>query len=232
MSLTRLLGGALLAAGLLLLATPLASNLIATWHQQQLLSTTDSPVILIDGGTARQAAPAPGSPHAVSSPSVTNPSPPPIPQSATSSAAGTQSVVPSPPPDNVMRLEIPTLKLKLAVLPDLTPRSLSQGPAHYPQTPLPGGGGNVAIAGHRTIKSLPSFFRRLDRLRPGDEIRLIHAGQIYHYQVERLWITTPLDIAVIGPTGYDSLTLTTCDPPGRSEMRLIVRAKLVPPSLQ
>lgn len=231
MSLTRLLGGALLAAGLLLLATPLASNLIATWHQQQLLSTTDSPVILIDGGTARQAAPAPGSPHA-DSPSVTNPSPPPIPQSATSSAAGTQSVVPSPPPDNVMRLEIPTLKLKLAVLPDLTPRSLSQGPAHYPQTPLPGGGGNVAIAGHRTIKSLPSFFRRLDRLRPGDEIRLIHAGQIYHYQVERLWITTPLDIAVIGPTGYDSLTLTTCDPPGRSEMRLIVRAKLVPPSLQ
>lgn len=41
--------------------------------------------------------------------------------------------------------------------------TLRNGPAHYPDTPLPGQGGTVALAGHRTTYLAP--FRTIDDLR-------------------------------------------------------------------
>ena len=48
--------------------------------------------------------------------------------------------------------------------------SLQYGPGHYMQTNLPGSGGNVGIAGHRTTYGAP--FTRLDLLEVGDTIFL------------------------------------------------------------
>ena len=46
-----------------------------------------------------------------------------------------------------------------------SPEALRAGAGHYPETPLPGQAGNVAIAGHRTTYGKP--FNRLDEVAPG-----------------------------------------------------------------
>ena len=51
-----------------------------------------------------------------------------------------------------------------------TQDALRAGAGHYPETALPCGAGNVAIAGHRTTFGQP--FNRLDEVAPGAEITL------------------------------------------------------------
>jgi sortase A len=100
------------------------------------------------------------------------------------------------------------------------------GAGHYPNTPLPGQDGNVAIAGHRTTYGKP--FNRVDELNVGDRIWLITPVGEYEYEVSKdPWVTGPRDWSVIEPTSAPSLTLTTCHPKGSAAERLIVRAELV-----
>ncbi|MEV0604404.1 class E sortase [Streptomyces sp. NPDC050315] len=109
---------------------------------------------------------------------------------------------------------------------------------HYPRTAQPGRAGNVALAGHRNTHGEP--FRRLDRLRPGDTVRLDTADARYTYVVDRtLPQTTPGDGTVLAPIPYSSvhpghrytepgyyLTLTTCTPEYTSTYRLVVWGRL------
>ena len=68
--------------------------------------------------------------------------------------------------------------------------ALRAGAGHYPNTPLPGEEGNVAIAGHRTTYGKP--FANLDRLKPGDEIILETPVGKYTYKVSRdPFVVTP-----------------------------------------
>ncbi|MFE0421031.1 class E sortase [Streptomyces sp. NPDC058953] len=110
---------------------------------------------------------------------------------------------------------------------------------HYPGTARPGRPGNVALAGHRNTHGEP--FRYINRLRPGDDIRIETRDGVYVYEVDQqLPRTAPRDIGVIRPVprslvvpgaGYREpgsyLTLTTCTPEFSSTHRLIVWGKLV-----
>jgi sortase A len=125
-----------------------------------------------------------------------------------------------------IRIVLPTLGLDWAVMPTIGNDDLANGPGHYPETAWPGEGGNLAIAGHRTHRGAPSYFYTLNRLGPGDSI-LIHRGnRTWVYRVERLFTTTAYDRSVLAATPEPVLTLTTCDPPGTEDLRLIVRARL------
>src|SRR5690606_16192394 len=104
-------------------------------------------------------------------------------------------------------------------------RHLRQGPGFYPEGSLPHLGGNVAIAGHRTTYG--AWFRHLDRLQPGDLIRLVYKGEIYNYEVEWIREIAANDWSVIAQTDEHVLTLTTCHPPGSSAYRLAVRARWI-----
>ncbi|MDH2390496.1 class E sortase [Streptomyces sp. HNM0663] len=109
---------------------------------------------------------------------------------------------------------------------------------HYPDTAAPGRAGNFAVAGHRNTHGEP--FRRIDRLRKGDEVRIETAQGVYVYEVDQtLAQTTPGDTGVIQPVprslvrpsaGYDRpgryLTLTTCTPEFSSAYRLVVWGEL------
>ena len=67
-------------------------------------------------------------------------------------------------------LEISSINVKQYVLADTNENTLELGPGHYNNTALPGTGGNVGIAGHRTTYGAP--FGDLDALNIGDRILL------------------------------------------------------------
>ncbi len=102
---------------------------------------------------------------------------------------------------------------------------LRAGPGHYPGTPLPGQSGTVAIAGHRTTYGAP--FRKVDKLRPRDEIVLTMPYGEFTYRVERTRIVPPTAVWVTQRVSYDRLILSACHPLYSAEKRIVVFARLV-----
>ena len=129
--------------------------------------------------------------------------------------------------DPITKISIPAAGLKPTVVVEGTGASaLRAGAGHYPNTPLPGEEGNVAIAGHRTTYGKP--FANLDHLKPGDEILLETPLGKYTYKVSKdPFVVQPTDFSVIAQTPGKTLTLTTCHPKGSARQRLIVKADLV-----
>ena len=132
--------------------------------------------------------------------------------------------------DPITKISIPAADLKPTVVVEGTGASaLRAGAGHYPNTPLPGEEGNVAIAGHRTTYGKP--FANLDRLKVGDEIFLETPVGKYTYQVTRdPFVISNNDFTVISQTPGPTLTLTTCTPKGSARQRLVVKAELVSPT--
>lgn len=163
---------------------------------------------------------------------------PPVPTGGVSVATGSPSIIRVPPPPpaappasaatktSAYLLEIPSIGVKAAVVEGVDDADLDHGAGHYPTTPQPGPTGNAAIAGHRTKRLKPSYFYALDKLQPGDYIYVNYPHQQLVYVVDRVFLTTPYDLTVLDATPEPVLTLTTCDPPGDDQRRLIVRARL------
>lgn len=124
------------------------------------------------------------------------------------------------------RIEIPKIGVDTIVVQGTSPSALRAGAGHYPNTPLPGQKGNVAIAGHRTTYGRP--FNKIDLLRTGDKIILTTPVGRYTYAVSRPpWVTDPWDWSVVDKSKDHLLTLTACHPKGSAKQRLVVRAKLL-----
>jgi sortase A len=101
---------------------------------------------------------------------------------------------------------------------------LRKGPGHYPDTPLPGEHGTVAIAGHRTTYGAP--FRRIDELEPGDRIELRMPYGVFTYRVERTRIVPPTETSVTDRVDHDRLILSACHPLYSAAKRIVVFARL------
>ncbi|MDQ4091622.1 MAG: class E sortase [Actinomycetota bacterium] len=128
--------------------------------------------------------------------------------------------------DSLTRIKIPALGVDTVVVEGITPSALRAGAGHYPQTPLPCEGGNVAIAGHRTTYGRP--FGNVDQLKPGDTIELTTPIGGCVYQVAKdPYVVAPTEMSVLDATAERSLTLTTCHPKGSAAQRLIIRATWV-----
>jgi sortase A len=88
---------------------------------------------------------------------------------------------------------------------------------------LPSVAGNVVIAAHRD-----TFFRKLNAILPGDEIRLSIGTRIYAYTVDTMEIVDPENPQIMQSRAYSELTLITCYPfyyVGAAPKRFIVRAR-------
>lgn len=132
----------------------------------------------------------------------------------------------------VTRLRIPKLGVDTIVVEGTSKEALDAGAGHYPGTPLPGGPGNVAIAGHRTTYGKP--FADLDLMQPGDRVELdTPVGQFVYEMIPGFdghanpWVIEPSDWSVIDRTSEPMLTLTTCHPKRSAKQRLVARLKLV-----
>ncbi len=103
--------------------------------------------------------------------------------------------------------------------------SLRKGPGLYDGKPFPGAPGTVAIAGHRTTYLAP--FRRVDTLRPGNEIVLEMPYGRFTYRVQQTRIVRPSEVSVVRRVGYDRLVLSACHPLYSAAKRIIVFARFV-----
>jgi sortase A len=126
--------------------------------------------------------------------------------------------------DAIGRLQVDRIGLNNVFLQGTTTAILQRGPGHYPTTQLPGQGGTVAIAGHRTTYGAP--FRNINEIRDGDEIRLVMPYGAFTYEVEKHEIVDPTDVGIVDPVGYDRVVLTACHPLYSAAQRWVVFAKL------
>src|SRR5688500_945091 len=93
------------------------------------------------------------------------------------------------PGDAVGRVRIPEIGLSTVVVEGTDGGSLRRGPGHYPETPLPGVRGTVAIAGHRTTYGAP--FRDLDKLEKRDPVVIEMPYGRFVYEVQESRIVEP-----------------------------------------
>jgi sortase A len=127
------------------------------------------------------------------------------------------------PGDAIARIEIPDIGADEYVVEGTDQENLRKGPGHYPETPLPGQPGTVAIAGHRTTYGAP--FRDLDQLDPGDRISVETPSGRFAYRVERTDIVEPTELWVTRRVRFDRLVLTACHPLYSAAQRIVVFAR-------
>jgi sortase A len=140
-------------------------------------------------------------------------------------ASGNLAIPAVGPGGLIGRMEVQRLGVSVVVMEGTTDKTLRRAVGHIAGTALPGGPGNVGIAGHRD-----TFFRPLRKIQPDDIIKLTTLSGAYRYRVVFTKVVSPDDVAVLDPNGKEILTLVTCYPfyyVGSAPERFIVRAQRV-----
>jgi sortase A len=120
-------------------------------------------------------------------------------------------------------LEIARIHLSMVVVNGTSTADLRKGPGHYMDSAYPWEAtGRVAIAGHRTTYLHP--FWSLDKLRPGDLIRLRTEYGTFDYHMTDSRVILPSGVWVLRQTKRPTLVLTTCNPRFSASHRLVVFA--------
>jgi sortase A len=126
--------------------------------------------------------------------------------------------------DAIGRIVIPRIGLSSVVVQGTAAWDLARGPGHYRITALPGLGGTVAFAGHRTTYGQP--FRHIDALRPGDPIELELPYGTFHYRVYARRIVGDHDWSIIRRRPFEQVVLSACHPLYSASHRIVVFARL------
>ncbi len=130
-----------------------------------------------------------------------------------------------------LTLHIPKLALTEPVQDGTGKAALNKGPGLYEYSQLPGEGDrNVSIAAHRN-KSRNGvisewFFYYIDTLCEGDYIYLTDKKHIYRYKYDKTTVVEETDWSPIYSQGVSCITLTSCEPIGVADHRIVVRAIL------
>jgi sortase A len=128
------------------------------------------------------------------------------------------------PGDAAGRIVVPRLGLSTVFVEGTSADELERGPGHYRITALPGLGGTVAVAGHRTTYLQP--FRHIDDLRPGDRITVRMPYGTFGYVVTGHRIVDDTDWSILRRRSYEQLVLTACHPLHSASHRYVVFARL------
>jgi sortase A len=102
---------------------------------------------------------------------------------------------------------------------------LKKGVGQHIGSADPGANGNMVLSAHNDI--FGELFRDLDKLKPGDEIRVQTSMQEYMYRVTGMRIVSPTDVSVMSPTTKATVTLISCYPYLKDTERIVVFGELV-----
>lgn len=133
------------------------------------------------------------------------------------------------------RIVIPAIGLNMVVVQGTDESDLEKGPGHYDSasgenTALPGAGGVVAVAGHRTTYLHP--FRHINSLTSGDNVYLEMPYGTFRYEVFFHKVVTPSDWSILRPRPFEKLVLTACHPLYSASHRWVTFARLESESLK
>ena len=127
-------------------------------------------------------------------------------------------------------IEIPKVKLKCAILNQVTKRSIEIAVAKIYTVNGLNKPGNTVIYGHNYRNDL--FFSRNDELTNGDKIYILdEEGTKLTYEIYNIFITTSTDTSFYARTaeetgGKAEITLSTCtDDASTTDRRLIIQAR-------
>jgi sortase A len=127
--------------------------------------------------------------------------------------------------DPIAKIKIPSIGVNRTVVSGVALSQLKRGPGHYPETPLPGQKGNVAIAGHRTTYGQP--FHNIDKVKVGDQIVVETLQGTFIYEATETIIVKPSQVEILEDKGDNRITLIACHPKYSAKERIIVIGKLV-----
>lgn len=147
------------------------------------------------------------------------------------------------PVSNDPEIIIPKINVEIPVVYDVNTvdesavdKALERGVVHYADTAVPGQDGNLVIVGHSSNNifnpgKYKFAFVLLSKMENGDTFYIQKDGKRYTYQVYDKKIVSPNDVSVLAPVDDKPAvaTLITCDPPGTSINRLVVRGEQVSP---
>jgi sortase A len=187
------------------------TGIYARWQQHRLASSFEETMRHAEAAREKAAAP-------TSATSAEPEAPPtPTPAAAKSLWQGTDAGEP------VARLTIDRLGVRVIVVKGTDSGSLKKGPGVDERTALPGQGRLIYIAGHRTTYAAP--FGHIDRLRPGDSVRLELPYGRFDYVVTGHRIVDDNDLSVLRSPGHEVLALQACHPRFFASQRYIVYAR-------
>lgn len=102
-------------------------------------------------------------------------------------------------------ISAPTIGLRSVVVEGTSSQELTNGPGHFPASPLPGQAGDSRIFGRSTTFGSP--FAKIGSLRPGETITATTGQGVFTYHVLDVW--RPGDPIPAAPAGQSDLTLVT-----------------------
>jgi sortase A len=136
------------------------------------------------------------------------------------------AAVPAPTPsvEQAIRIEIPAIRVDAPVVQGDGWEQLKKGVGQHIGSANPGKTGNVVLSAHNDVYG--ELFRHLDRLQPGDVVRLHTPQREYEYLIDRTQIVEPTAVEVMASTGAPTVTLISCYPYLVDSQRIVVFAQL------
>jgi LPXTG-site transpeptidase (sortase) family protein len=122
------------------------------------------------------------------------------------------------------KIIIPSIGMDVIVVEGTGKGDLKVGPGHWPETPLPGEGGNFVVSGHRTTYGAP--FLKLNKVEVGDEIDVILPYAVARYTVTRVVIVLPTEVNEVAQLGREQVSLAACHPLYSAKQRIVVQGDL------
>jgi sortase A len=178
------------------------------------------PVAQVEDDPVIRVATTPTTAPSTSAPPATEAAALPVPEDAPADAyAATPEVVHG-------TLALPSIGVEQPLHEGVTLTAIDRGPSHWPGTAMPGGLGNVVVAGHRTTHSRP--FHDLDLLKPGDPLVFRMADGTEHTYVHTATeIVGPDAMHIVTQTPEHRATLFACHPKGSAAQRIVAHFELV-----
>lgn len=134
--------------------------------------------------------------------------------------------VPTPGPEQAIRIEIPAIDVDAPVFAGDDDETLKRGAGHRIGSANPGERGNCVISAHSDVYG--EIFRDLPALDVGDEVFVHTASRVFRYVISQRRIIDPTEISVLGSASTPVLTLVSCYPYGIGTHRIVVTGELQP----
>lgn len=138
-----------------------------------------------------------------------------------------QAALVTPQPVSPVQIEIPAIDVSASIYGGDDWYSLQKGVGHLLGSANPGEDGNMVLTAHNDI--FGEIFRYLERLEPGDEVRVMaNNRRWYTYVVREKQIVDPDATWVLARGNQPIVTLITCHPYRVDTHRMVVFAELQP----